>query len=129
MEAREQPEELEGGSAGQDSAARPSGFHLVEDDPACSMQLFALQQSVFQRLKVSEDGLKTFNEASIKEYSKIATEMTRNTELLRSIKNDMISIFTRVGQLKRRLRDKYPQEYEQALNAHQCSAGTSGEHQ
>ena len=87
---------------------------VVVEDPACTHQLIAVQDRLLQRLHSSAEGLKAFNEKSAAGYKDAATEMARNTELLRTVKTDVHAVIVRVAQLKRRLKAKYPTEFAAA---------------
>jgi hypothetical protein len=71
-----------------------------------------VQDKVIDLLNSSTERLHSFNAASSKRYNKVHMEMVRNTELLKSVKTDLVDVLTRVSTLKRKLKAKYPEEFQ-----------------
>jgi len=71
-----------------------------------------VQRTTLQRLADSADRLEAFNRASAERHQAVATEMGRNTALLRTLRGDVVGVLKRVAELKRKLRAKYPDQFE-----------------
>eukprot|EP00873_Tetraselmis_striata_P010846 jgi/Tetstr1/431110/TSEL_020826.t1 len=100
------------GVAAEGGAAAGPAPLLDLPSPAGALQLCAVQRTTLQRLADSADRLEAFNRASAERHQAVATEMGRNTALLRTLRGDVVGVLKRVAELKRKLRAKYPDQFE-----------------
>ena len=75
------------------------------------------QKDVYARLQSSHRALAGFNEFSASQLATLS-DVRRRTAMLRDLRSDVDSVFRRMRALRRKLAQRYPEEYAAAEDAH-----------
>ncbi|KAG1471175.1 hypothetical protein G6F56_002275 [Rhizopus delemar] len=76
------------------------------------------QKDCLEVYRDSEKKLEAFNKFSKVRYQDVYQQFEQHAKLLKQVKKDMNSVFIKLQKMKSQLNEKYPEQYEAAVNKH-----------
>ncbi|KAI9264727.1 hypothetical protein BY458DRAFT_540564 [Sporodiniella umbellata] len=76
------------------------------------------QEECLKGYKETEKKIEAFNKFSKARYVDIYQQLEQHAKLLKQTRKDMNSVFTKLGRIKKRLNEKYPEAYAHAVLQH-----------
>ncbi|KAI8374264.1 uncharacterized protein BYT42DRAFT_615439 [Radiomyces spectabilis] len=78
-------------------------------------EILETQAQCLQMYKDTQQKLEAFNEFSKARYQNVHKHFEAHTKLLKEMRNDLNSVFSKLRKIKSQLQEKYPEEMDIAL--------------